>query len=59
MKFKQTINLHLYLLPFIPVTIPVTIPFQTTGARESIDEPAINQIWSEMTTQEKVVSDQY
>ena len=44
----------------LPFTFyPVTIPFQTTGTRDSIDEPALNQIWSEMTTEEKVVSDEY
>ena len=31
--------------------------FRKTGARDSIDGPALNQIWSEMTTEEKVVSD--
>ena len=35
----------------------VTLRFQKTGARDSIDGPALNQIWSEMTAEEKVVSD--
>ena len=35
----------------------VYIVFETTGSRDSIDEPAINQIRSEMTTDEKRVSD--
>ena len=38
------------LLQTFTVQIIVTIPFQTTGARHSIDGPALNQIWSEMTT---------
>ena len=29
-------------------------PFQTTGVRDSIDGPALNQIWSEMTTEERM-----
>ena len=31
--------------------------FKTTGARDSINEPALNQIWFEMTTKEIGVSD--
>ena len=35
----------------------VTILSETTGARDSIDEPASNQIWLNMTTEEIGVSD--
>ena len=39
------------LLQTLTAQAIVTIIFQTTGARDSIDGPAPNQIWSEMTTE--------
>ena len=45
------------LLQTLTAQVIVTFPFETTGSRDSIDEPALNQIWSEKTTEEKVVSD--
>ena len=42
---------HVLLLQTLTAQAIVTIIFQTTGARDSIDGPAPNQIWSEMTTE--------
>ena len=46
-----------FLLQTLTVKAIVNILFATTGSRDSIDEPALNQIWSERTTEEKGVSD--
>ena len=45
------------LLQTLTAQVIVNILFETTGSRDSIDEPAQNQIWSEMTTEEKEFSD--
>ena len=51
-SYSRTLRLHTLTAQAI-----VTILFETTGARDSIDEPALNQIWFEMTTEEIGVSD--